>query len=353
MWWIDNPAMDDETPIGWILEDSSGTLVGFIANIPVFYQIFGKKDRAVASSSWYVKPEARGMTSLKLIQTFLAQEGKKLFIANQPEGDVPKILLRLGLDHTPLPFNGTEYVYILSIDQILVLALSRLLKKPRLFPVLKVLAYPMKAIAPPFKLIRRLQHPWNKGQKSIPPSDGYTCSVIDHCDESFTRLWEENKNENHITLYRDAETLNWLYFSKSIANQRRVIRCVNSTDDGLAGYLVFDIIHFQKINVKIFRLVDTYIPNLNERILSSLISFVIAEAKRNKIAALRFWARDRAMDHILKRWFKIRRKYDFLYYYKLNAPDNINAEDLAKHEFWPSPVDPERGTIAFYSSLFS
>jgi len=56
MLWIDNSAMDAETPPGWIIEDSLATIVGFIANIPVPYQIFGKKDTAVASSSWYVKP---------------------------------------------------------------------------------------------------------------------------------------------------------------------------------------------------------------------------------------------------------------------------------------------------------
>lgn len=150
MLWIDNPAMDAETPPGWIIEDSLGKIVGFIANIPVPYQIFGKKDTAVASSSWYVKPEARGMISLQLLQSFLRQQGKK-----------------------------------------------------------------------------------------------------------------------------------------------------------------------------------------------------------HKTAALRIWARDQDLDTILKQWFKTRRKYDYLYYYKLNAPNDIRSISLEQYKLLPSPIDPERGAIAFYSSLYS
>jgi hypothetical protein len=352
MWWIDNPAMDETTPIGWILEDKQGKYIGFIANIPIPYQIFGRKDTAVASSSWYVKPEARGMTSLKLVQTFLAQKEKKFFIVNQPEGDVPKILIRFGLVHVPLPFNGIEYLHILNVDQMFVLFASRIFKNPRVFPILKLIAFPLKILSPVLNLIRRIRKQPPEKHKSSGADSGYTSSFITHCDESFTQLWEENKEKTHITLYRDSETLNWLYFSKAIADQRRVIQCLSRKDRKLAGYLVFDIIHFQKIDVKIFKLIDAYIPNLNESILSSLMSFAIEQAKKNKLGALRFWPRDQEMDNILRQWFKIRRKYDYLYYHMLKAPDDICSEDLEKYELRPSLIDPERGTMAYYSSLY-
>ena len=70
MWWTDNPAMDDQTPPGWILEDSQKRIVGFIANIPVHYQIYGKKDTAVAFSH-RSRERDRGILFVSLFQMTL------------------------------------------------------------------------------------------------------------------------------------------------------------------------------------------------------------------------------------------------------------------------------------------
>jgi|GEM_PF-2902013 len=352
MWWKNNPAMADEIPPGWILEDSRAEIVGFIANVPVPYQICGKKDTAVASSSWYVKPEARGMISLGLLKSFLAQKDKKLFIANQPEGNVPKILTRLGLLHASLPHGGVEYLHLLRPDLVFLLFLCRMLKFSPVYTLLKGLTYPLRLFSPLFSLARKIRKPPFEKPGSSSGRDEYVCSLVGRCAQSFTRLWEEHKKKNQITLYRDSETLNWLYFSEAVADQRRVIQCVSKKDRKLAGYVVFDIIRFPRIGVKIFRLVDVYIPDPNEHILASLMSFAAEQAKKEKTAALRMWARDQNMERFLREWFKIRRKYDFLYHYKLTIPEGIPADTFAPCEFLPSPIDPERGTVAFYSSLY-
>ncbi len=58
------------------------------------------------------------------------------------------------------------------------------------------------------------------------------------------------------------------------------------------------------------------------------------------------------MDNILRQWFKTRRKFDYTHYYKLNVPDHISIKNFEQYELLPSPIEPERGTIAFFSSLY-
>ena len=94
MWWKENPFMDSSIPMGWIVEKDKIEIVGFMGNIPVKYQINGKIGNAVASSSWYVRPDVQGIWSVKLLYAHLKQENADLFLSNTPVENVVKIITR-------------------------------------------------------------------------------------------------------------------------------------------------------------------------------------------------------------------------------------------------------------------
>lgn len=338
MWWINNPAKDPSIPYGWILEDNKSEIVGFNGNIPVKYLINGKRGIAAAATSWYVKPQVRGIYSIKLMLEFTKQKNIDLFLNTTPSEKTKKMLPKIGFLHTDLPFNKTEYWYILNNTKVLKLILNKWVKSPRIFSFIRIISFPFKLA---IDIIQRI-----KDKKIFQANQHkYRCSLCKCCDESFTKLWEIHKKTKATTLYRDEKNLNWLYFSSAVADKRFVIKCIDTEEDKLTGYFILDINCHSDENIKTMELMDTYLPEVEEKTLLSLISLSIDLAKKHDVAALRLWSINREMNNILKKLIKVRRKYRFGYFYKFNDAIKINLDSLDEHEFIPSPVDPDRGTL--------
>jgi hypothetical protein len=67
--WQGNPAyerLETDWPIGWVLEDGQGEVVGSIGNIPVIYHFHGRQLRAGVSYAWAVDSNYRGYSMLML-----------------------------------------------------------------------------------------------------------------------------------------------------------------------------------------------------------------------------------------------------------------------------------------------
>jgi hypothetical protein len=339
MWWKANPFMDSSIPPGWILEKDRSRIFGFIGNIPVKYQINGKIGNAVASSSWYVRPEVQGIWSIKLFYAFLKQANVDMFLNTTPVENVEKIIEKLGFSPLKLPFNQTEYWYLIDYDKIFNLFTNRFLKSRKiLYPFIKITSFKLKVFS---QIKRRYKN--NLGDKSA--TSNYECSLCTHCDDSFTELWEKNRKENATTLYRDARTLNWLYFADAVKEKRFVIKCTQKPDDRVVGYMVFDRDYHHDVEVKILKLKDAYIPRINEQIISSFIAFSLNLAKELNASALRLWAADQTMEKILKKKMKTKRKLIIPYYYKLDKILDLEIKQNKNHEFIPSTIDPNRGNL--------
>lgn len=80
--WLDNPArrrVGDAWPIGWVLEDAAGRVVGSLSNIPSLYTFQGRERVAATGRAWVVAPEYRGI-ALWLMDEYFNQESVDLFI---------------------------------------------------------------------------------------------------------------------------------------------------------------------------------------------------------------------------------------------------------------------------------
>ncbi|MHA1381607.1 MAG: hypothetical protein ACTSRG_24835 [Candidatus Helarchaeota archaeon] len=338
MWWKENPAMNPSIPRGWILENDKSEIVGFLGNIPVKYLINGNKDIATAATSWYVKPALRGTYSFQLMLAFIKQKNIKLFVNTTPSEKSKRILSKIGFSRYIPSINWTEYFYILNYYKIFELSINRVVESKQLLFIIKILSTPIKLIIPFIQ--------WLNNKRTIKAKyNEYYCSICSKCDDTFTELWEKTKEINATTLYRDTKTLNWLCFSKAVADKRYLIKCMHSKSHNMVGYFIYDIVSFPPRNIKIMSLQDTFVPKVDEKIISQLISFSINLAKNLEVAAIRLWSTNKEMDKMMKKHIKIHKKYKFEYFYKFHNINNLTTESLIDYKFIPSPIDPDKGTL--------
>lgn len=75
-YWKGNPAFEQrhgDWPIGWVLEDQDGEIVGSISNVPLAMQFSGRPVRAAAACSWAVDPIYRGY-ALQIFNEWMRQK---------------------------------------------------------------------------------------------------------------------------------------------------------------------------------------------------------------------------------------------------------------------------------------
>lgn len=80
--WLENPVyrkLGNSWPLGWVLEDSNGRIVGYIGNIPLSYEFEGTELLAASGRAWVVDSQYRSY-SLLLMDHFLAQRSVDLYI---------------------------------------------------------------------------------------------------------------------------------------------------------------------------------------------------------------------------------------------------------------------------------
>ncbi|WP_440952850.1 N-acetyltransferase family protein [Methanococcoides sp. FTZ1] len=337
MWWTGNPWADGSIPYGWVVEDESSQIVGFMGNIPVKYQIDGKDGIALTGTSLYVRPTVRGFTSLQLVRAFEKQKNAGILINSTANDTAATIFRKFGFTEMDVPYNNQEYWHIRDFGKIYEMYMRTSITSGRMQLLAKVPLIPIRLASPIVRWIR------DKTTFRSPP-DHYECSLCRDCDDSFTQLWENNRKEGTTTICRDADTLRWLYFSDAIAEKRNVIRCIDTRTGELAGYFAVDV-PCAETDIKIMHLKDAYIPRFEEGIVQSLVEFSIDLAKTYNAAAIAFWSTDQQMDDVLKKRVMVKRrhKHAYLYYFT----DREGTSDLTghDHEFIPSPIDPDRGIL--------
>jgi hypothetical protein len=87
--WLDNPGLDNpgldnaacrETfPMGWVLQNDDGAVVGYLGNIPLSYEFEGARLLAATTRSWVVDTSYR-THALLLLATYFKQPNVDLFL---------------------------------------------------------------------------------------------------------------------------------------------------------------------------------------------------------------------------------------------------------------------------------
>jgi hypothetical protein len=317
LWWNQNPAYTPEMPKGWVLENNSA-LVGFIGNIPVKFLVGGKERIAAASSSWYVDPSVRGMSSLRLFNEFMKQKNASLFLFKAEDEEVMKILSRYHFDEYILPKSEKEYVYILNKKKMAFIFVKYIFSKqvpkwsdlPELY---KRLGY----LVTGYLLQKPLAGPVS--------SDAYSSSLCTSCDDAFLRLREPVVTSCDVVVSPDLKTLNWLYFSPARWFKRIVIQCRRSRDNALAGYMVFDIERRAASGEGSMRLVEMQMGDTDARVLASLTTCAIETGKQNNAALLVVWANSMETETFFRSTFFLRKSARHFRYLKFSDSPEMRS----------------------------
>jgi hypothetical protein len=319
-WWTSNPAYTPQIPRGWVLENDT-TLVGFIGNIPVKFQVSGSGRIAVASNSWYVDPSVRGIFSLRLFQEYLKQKGASLFLFKEEDDEnVMGILSRYKFEEHILPLSQKEYWYILDKKKVDTVIFKFLFT--RKLPKVSELGELYKRIG--FLIIAYLyQKPLIKEEVLL--EEAYASSLCTSCDDAFSRLWEPHLKSCDITLSRDTKTLNWLYFSSARSYRRVVIQCHRLSDKTLAGYMVFDFLRFNMTGAENMMLTDMCIEHDDPRVLASLTSFAIDFGKQNNAVLLTVWANSPETEKYFRSTFTMRKAAHHYRYIRFSDAETMHS----------------------------
>jgi hypothetical protein len=340
-WWTLNPAFASGFPRGWILEQD-GKIVGFIGNIPVKFFIQGEMKIAAASASWYVDPSVRGVTSIRLFREYLNQGNVDLFLfKNDSTKNLLKVVVKYGFKKYSCQSQPSEYLYFISRIQCL--------RRKNLFFILsKYFRRGDTNTVPGFSEFLRKTGTFTRSYLFKMPlkkirdlSDRmYTTTLCTSCDDSFTRLWDPYLKSFNVTMSRDKATLNWLYFIAGRRYNRKVIQCHRSSDNTLAGYMVFDFISWNVSGGGAMKLMDMCLLNHDPQILASLISFAIEVGKQNNAPLLLLWADSPESDIFLRERFMIKWPAEYFSYFRFSEELTRNSDALT---IYPCMIHPPRG----------
>jgi hypothetical protein len=195
--WVYNPSVQQGTQLGWALEDMSGSICGFIGNVPVQYAAYGKEEPAIWGTSWYVAEKAKDF-GLKMYIHFTRQT--EMIFSNTQTPRVEVVMKKLGFKEMPVQwFTGAYFfplhVFTTGFFRNMIAGFS--IKKA----ALGFLAMIMKVLQAPFFVL------YNR--KSF--AKDIQIEKIDTFLAATDQWFNEFIKETDLTCVRDQNRYNWLF----------------------------------------------------------------------------------------------------------------------------------------------
>ena len=220
--WKANPFYREGFPIGWVLEDGAGNVVGTFSNIPMEYEFRGRSIRAAFARAWSVDPTYRNY-SILLAREFISQKNVDLMLATRANPIASKVYQSI-LRMTPISADDRgSFLWILSYPGV-VRAYLRIRKVP-----LAGLWSPMAAAGLMVcdRLLRVNRRVYAK----------YDVHIATQFDERFDRFWCRLREQSgHLSAVRSRAALAWRFDSSRLRGRTTILTIPEGDDIG--GYLI-------------------------------------------------------------------------------------------------------------------
>jgi hypothetical protein len=325
--WLNNPAyrqFRDAWPIGWVLEREDKKIVGYLGNIPLFYELGGQRLLASVAHAWVVDARYRPY-SLALLDLYFSQKAVDLFLnATVGPAGFESFAVFQSL-RAPVGDWDRSVFWITNYQGFLASWLAM-----KAIPLAKPLSY-VFAVVPVIK----------QAFSERPSSHGCTGLELQMCkdiDGRFDVFWQalRKNNPNLLLGVRNREVLEW-HFGYSLRDNQAWI--VTAGTDPVIAYGIFLRHDNAKAGLKRIRLVDYQALDGNTTLLVPMLSWALVKCRNEGIHMLEcIGFRADKMDVIAKNAPYERKLPCWLYFYKTR--DKSLAERLRDPEVWdPAQFD--------------
>jgi hypothetical protein len=329
--WVDNPALADgkgSSPIGWMLQTSSGEVVGFIGTIPQQYEFEGNALRAAATCRFAVESAYRGSSHL-LVMSYFRQKNVDLFLNTTATVEAGKMMLA----HKAAPLPQRDYDSILFW----VLDPRRFTKEVfRKLGVKSFLTGPASAVAS----LAVKGDAATRGRAKRAAHTKYTIKEISIRDmgQDFSQLWADAASAPaRLSAKRCVEIMRWHFDPPHNRRKVSVLACTSGND--LAGYAI--VRHEQEMEVGLRRslIADMMLRDNDPMVLEHLLVAACQSSKASGSHVLEAMGFPQSIRQNLMKFKPYTRKYPASpFFYK--APDKKLHEALANENAWyASPYD--------------
>jgi hypothetical protein len=328
--WMENPALREikvKFPMGWVLETADGSIVGYLGNIPMRYELEGRRILVATGQSWVVDAAYRPY-SLLLMGTYFQQANVDLFLTTSVNSQSAVPLSVFQLVRVP---KGAWDRTLFWITHPLGFSESYLRKKG--WPAARLLSYPL-SLGISF---------WNhvRGEGFPKTNSDFLADSCKAFDDRFDAFWTALKNRKSKLLLavRDRETLEW-HFKFALLND---IAWIYTLEDsrGLIAYAVFLRQDRRLVGLKRMCLVDFQCLEQEKApaLLTAMLRAAFERCRQESVHMLELAGPTPLLEECAERASPHRRKLpNWMYFYKAN--DRILSDKLLNADVWePSVFD--------------
>jgi hypothetical protein len=243
--WSENPAyleIKDKFPMGWVLENAQGGICGYLGNVPLNYELEGKKLLAATTRAWVVDTPYRSYSPL-LLGTYFQQRNVDLFLSTTVNAQsAPAYSIFEGI---PVPKGAWDRT-LFWITHYQGFMESYLRQRGR--ATVKALSYPLSV-----GLFLRDQI---LGSRIAARHGGIEVRGCEAFDERFDVFWAALRQKKPQVLLgvRTREALDW-HFGLSLQQNTGWVYVVEGAA-GLSAYAIFQRSDYRQIGLTRMRLVD-------------------------------------------------------------------------------------------------
>jgi hypothetical protein len=243
--WANNPAyreVEGKLPMGWVLESADGAVAGYLGNVPLNYELEGKRLLAATTRAWVVDTPYRSY-SLLLLGTYFQQSNVDLFLSTTVNSQSAPAFSSFQGIRVPVGAWDRTLFWITHYQGFV----ESFLRK-RGGAMAKPLSYPLSAGV--------FVRDWLKGSKVQQKANAVTVLAGVSFDDRFESFWEElrRKKSNRMLAIRSREALEW-HFKFALQKGTAWIYTIEGRD-GLTAYAVFLRNDYQQIGLTRMRLAD-------------------------------------------------------------------------------------------------
>jgi hypothetical protein len=327
--WKSNPAYHHvpDWPIGWVLEDSNGRIVGSLLNVPCLYRFAGQTYVGGFGRGWAVNVEYRAF-SLMLIMRQVRERKLDLCLTSTAGQKTSAVLRMYGWSKVPAGQWDRSALWITSYAQTVGCYLKA--KTPK---VVSALAGPLLYL--PLS-VKDLISARPRGFKT-----SYELGWCKDFDAKFDRFWAELECQKSRVLLgvRDSQTLKWHF--KYLLDEDRIWIITAVEGQRLLAYAILERRDAQSLGLTRMLLVDFQTLADDKNLTSAMMFFALDRCRAEGIHIVEnFGCWLEKEQRVVPRATYHRTLAAWTYWYR--ATNSLLSEELNNVESWyPTQYDTD------------